>query len=141
MKKLFRILGFILIMLMLFSACGKTNDTVIIKTDRNLYTPAMSSARGIKMTPDFKSKKKYTKLEYHWITGEGEFLGDFADFGKEVKNQGQTVLWSAIGDDRVIEIKNPFDVELEVIDTESQKVLASTKLTIHPNNGFYKIKK
>jgi hypothetical protein len=141
MKKLLRILGVIFILLMLFVGCDKTNDTVTISTDRNSYTPAMSSARGIKMTPNFNSKKKYTKLEYHWVADEGEFLSDFVDLGKEVKNQGDTVLWSAIGNDKVVEIKSPFNVRLEVIDSESQKILANTRLTINPNNGFYEIKK
>ena len=47
------------------------------------------------MTPNFQSNKKYTKLEYHWITSEGEFEGEFSsDFihFKDVNNQGETVL-------------------------------------------------
>lgn len=141
MKKLFFILGFTLILLMLFVGCKKTNDTVSIITDRNAYTPAMSSARGIKMTPDLNSRKKYTKLEYHWITDEGEFISDFAHLGKEVKNQGETVLWGAIENDKVVDIKSPFNVQLEVIDSERQEILANTKLTINPNKGIYEIKK
>ncbi|GAA0180877.1 hypothetical protein SH2C18_34960 [Clostridium sediminicola] len=141
MKKLFFILGFTLILLMLFVGCKKTNNTVSIITDRNTYTPVMSSARGIKMTPDFKSKKKYTKLEYHWITDYGEFISDFAHLGKEVKNQGETVLWSAIENDKVVDIKSPFNIQLEIIDSEKQEILANTKLTINPNKGFYEIKK
>jgi len=147
MKKLFLILGFILILLV---GCNKTNDTatitndtvattndtVTITTDRNSYTPAMSSARGITMSPNFKSEKNYAKLEYHWITNYGEFIG----VGKEVKNQGEAVIWSAIENDKVVDIKDSFDIRLEVIDSESQKILANTKLTIIPNNGFYEIK-
>ena len=104
----------------------------------------MSSVRGIKMTPNFQSNKKYTKLEYHWITSEGEFGGEFSsDFIhlKDVNNQGETVLWSAVENNRVADIKNPFDITLEVRDSESQEIIANTKLTITPDKGTYRIKK
>jgi hypothetical protein len=112
-------------------------DTVTIITDRNIYTPAMSSARGITLTPDFNTENKHSNLIYHWITDEGEFI----DKGKEVKNQGESVLWSAIANDKVIDIKNPFDIRLEVIDSGNQRILASAKLTITSDKGFYKVEK
>ena len=128
-------------MIMMFVACKKINDTVTISTDKNSYTPMMSyGIGGIKMTPVFNSKKAYTKLEYHWITDEGEFNSDFSHLGKEVKNQGETVLWSAIKNDKVVDIKSPFDIRLEVIDSASKKILANTKITIKPNKDFYEIK-
>ena len=134
MKKFFLILGFIL---MLLVGCNKTIDTVTINNDISTYTPAMSSVQGITMTPNFKSEKSFPKLIFHWTTIEGEFIGE----GNEVKNQGESVIWSAIENNKVTEIKIPFDIRLEVINSESQKVLANTKLTIIPNNGFYEIKK
>ena len=125
---------------MLFVVYKKTNGTVTITTDKNSYTPMMSyGSGGIKMTPIFNSKKVYTKLEYHWITDEGEFRSDFSHLGKEVKNQGETVLWSAIENDKVVDIKSSFDIRLEVIDSASKEILANTKLTISPNKGFYEI--
>lgn len=67
MEKLFLTLisGFIII---LFVGCNKSNGTVTITTDRNSYTPAMSSTQGITIIPNFKTEKKYTKLVYHWTT-------------------------------------------------------------------------
>ena len=62
---------------------------------------SMSSARGFKLTPVSKSNKKYLKLEYHWITDSGEFINDFSQLGKEVKNQGESVLWSCIENDKI----------------------------------------
>lgn len=112
-------------------------DAVTIITDRNMYTPVMSSARGITLTPGFKTQSKYNNLIYSWTADEGEFI----DIGKEVKNQGEPVIWSAISKDKITEIKNPFDIRLEVIDGSSKKVLASTKLTITPDRGFYKVEK
>jgi hypothetical protein len=134
MKKLLLIIGFVLI---LFVGCNKNSDKVTITTDRNSYTPSMSSARGITMTPNFETKKSYENLIYHWQTNEGEFIG----IGKEVKNQGESVVWSAVENDRVAGIKKSFDITLEVIGSESKRILATTKLTINPNNGFYEVKK
>ncbi|MBU3144694.1 hypothetical protein [Clostridium sp. CF012] len=141
MKKLFFIVGLTLIMITLLVACKKTNDTVTIATDRNLYISTMSSVQGIKMTPDFKPYNKHSKLEYHWITDSGEFISDFSKLGKEVRNQGETVLWSDIENDKVADIKSPFDIRLEVIDSESKEIFAKTKLSINPYKGVYEIEK
>ena len=134
MKRLFLIMGFALILLV---GCNNTSDKVTITTYPNSYTPSMSSVQGIKMTPNFETKKSYENLIYHWETTEGEFIG----IGKEVKNQGESVIWSAIGNDKVADIKKSFDIKLEVIGSESNEVLATSKVTITPNKGFYKVKK
>jgi hypothetical protein len=133
-KRLFLIIGFVLILLV---GCNNAGDKFTITTDRNSYTPSMSSAQGIKMTPNFKTKKSFEDLIYHWETTEGEFI----DIGKEVKNQGGSVVWSAVENDKVADINKSFDIKLEVIDSESKKTVAATKLTIMTDNGFYKIKK
>jgi hypothetical protein len=133
-KRLFIIIGFILV---LFTGCSNNNYKVTITTDRNSYTPSMSSAQGIKMTPNLGTKKSYGNFIYHWQTTEGEFIGA----GKEVKNQGEPVVWSAIENDKVANIKESFDITLEVIGSESKKVLVTTKLIIEPDKGFYKVKK
>lgn len=138
MKKLFFILGLILI---LFAGCSKANDTVRIITDRDAYTPAMSSAQGIKMTPDFKSYKNYKALEYHWITEQGTFVKEPYVYINEIRNQGASVLWGAIANDKVINIDSAFKVKLEVINIDNNKILAKTELIIVPDKGFYKVKK
>ena len=133
MKKLSPIIVLLLILLV---GCNNTNDNVTITTDRNAYTPLMSSAQGITLTPDFETKKNYENIVYHWETSEGEFIGS----GNDVKNQGEAVVWSAIEGDKVADIKNDFDIKLEVIDSQSKKILATAKLTIQNSNGIYKIK-
>jgi hypothetical protein len=100
---------FSVILIILLSGCS-TNDSVTITADRNSYTPLISSAQGITLTPDFKTKTDYKNLVYHWETREGEFIG----IGKEVNNQGEAVLWSAIEKDKIAEITNDFDIKLEV---------------------------
>lgn len=134
MKRLFLIIGFIL---MLLAGCGNAGDKVTITTDRNAYTPAMSSSQGITMTPDFETKKSYENLVYHWETNAGEFIG----LGKKAENQGESVVWSAIDNDKAAEIKESITIKLEVINGENKKVLATANLTIISNNGFYEVKK
>ena len=123
--------------MMVLACCGNTSDKVTITADPNAYTPAMSSVQGITLTPDFETKKSYENLVYHWETNEGEFIG----IGKEAENQGESVIWSAIENDKVADIEESIDIKLEVIDLENKKVLATANLTITPNNGFYEVNK
>lgn len=142
MKRSFLIFGVILMLIIMLAACGTTINTVTITTDVNSYSPMMSSGSGgIKMTPVFNSENAYAKLEYHWITDEGEFISSFSHLGKEVINQGETVLWSAVENDKVIDIKSSFEIRLEVIDGVSKEILATTKQTIKPNEIFYEVEK
>jgi hypothetical protein len=108
----------------------------MIKADPISYTPAMSSVRGITLTPDFETKKHYKDIEYHWETGAGEFIG----MGQEGSNQGESVIWSAVENGKIAEIKDDFDIKLEVTEAGSKEVLAAAKVTITTDNGFYKIK-
>ncbi len=97
----------------------------------------MSSVQGITLTPDFETKTSFKNLVYHWETKEGEFIG----MGKEANNQGEAVVWSAVDNDKIAEIKNDFDIKLEVIESESKKVLATAKITITTaDTGFYSVK-
>lgn len=51
------------------------------------------------------------------------------------------MIWSAIDNDKIAEIKDSFDITLEVIDGESEKVLATAKVTVTTDDtGFYSIK-
>jgi hypothetical protein len=141
MKKVVCIIITLLVILAVLVGWKLNNSTVSITTDRNSYSPAMSSTRGINLKPNLKSKKVYKNLEYHWTTEEGSFLIGSNNDVKEVRNQGQPVLWSAIQSDTVVNIKSSFKVHLEVIDADNKKVIAKNNLVIVPNNSFYEIKK
>jgi hypothetical protein len=131
-----RLISVVILILVSMTGCG-TKDTVTITADPNTYTPLMSSVQGIKLTPDFVTKKNYEDLVYHWETDEGEFIGQ----GKEVNNQGEAVVWSAVGSDKIAEIKDDFDIKLEVTEGESKDVLATAKITITTDDtGFYSVK-
>lgn len=131
MKKL---LSVMILILLLNTGCG-AKDTVTITADPNSYTPLMSSVQGIALTPVFETEASYKNLVYHWETAEGEFIS----YGKEVNNDGEPVVWSAIDNESVAEINNDFDITLEVI--EGEKVLAAATITITVSEkGFYTIK-
>jgi hypothetical protein len=122
--------------LLLTTGCG-AKDTVAITADPDTYSPLMSSVQGITLTPDFETKKDYEELVYRWETEEGGFVGQ----GKEVTNQGETVVWSAVEGDQLTEIEDDFDIKLEVVEGESGKVLATAEITITTTDpGFYSIK-
>lgn len=127
----------VLVFILLSAAGCGAKDTVTITAEPDSYSPLMSSVRGITLTPDFETEKNYEELIYHWEAGKGGFIGQ----GKEVKNQGDAVVWGAVEGDQVAEITEDFDIKLEVIDGESEKILAAATITITtPDPGFYSIK-
>jgi hypothetical protein len=126
----------VIIVLILIAGCGAKNN-VTITAEPKSYTPLMSSVQGITLTPDFETKTNYKNLVYHWETKEGEFIG----MGKEANNQGEAVVWSAVDNDKIAEIKKDFDIKLEIIESGSKKVLATAKITITADDaGFYSVK-
>ena len=129
MKKLSLIIVFSMILL---TGC-KTTDKVKINANIQSYIPTMSSAQGIRMTPDLKTKKSYDNIIYHWETSEGEFINE----GKEAEMQSGYVVWAPRENGSLVEIENTITIKLEVINADSKKVLASTNLTIKLIDGFY----
>ncbi len=133
MKKRLVLIGLILILL---AGCGGTNDQVTITAEPDAYTPTMSSVQGITLTPEFKGESSDNEVVYSWKTSAGEFIGG----DREIQNQGEGVIWSAIENDEVAEITKDVEINLEVIDDETDNVLASSKVTITLKDEFYKIK-
>ena len=133
MKKRLVLIGLILILL---AGCGGTNDQVTITAEPDAYTPTMSSVQGITLTPEFKGESSDNEVVYSWKTIAGEFIGG----DREIQNQGEGVIWSAIENDEVAEITKDVEINLEVIDDETDNVLASSKVTITLKDEFYKIK-
>lgn len=141
MKKFLILLVIVLIALISITISAKTGGhaEVTITTDRDSYSPSMSYIQGIKMTSKFKSKNNYKNLKFYWTTPEGSFILNDNQSSSKVKNKGESVLWSATRNNRVVDIKNSFKIHLEVID--SKKVLAVSDITIRPKDGFYEIRK
>ncbi|QRN86384.1 hypothetical protein JR334_03935 [Clostridia bacterium] len=138
MRKLLIFLGLVLLFTMTFAACEKTESGVTIATDVEEYSPLASSIQGITMTPIFNSDGKYGIVEYHWVAGKGSFIL-FDRLVKDVVNEGGDVLWGAIEDDQVADINEPFEIQLEVVDSENNTILANTAITIVRDGAFYRV--
>lgn len=103
------------------------------------YSPLMSSAMGIALKANFSLEKNYKNLKYHWVTEEGSFFVE--PEANDVLNNGGPIIWQAIKDNKVVDIKHSFNVDLEAVDMDTNKVVDKTSITINTNDGFYSVKK
>lgn len=141
MKRMVSIICSILLFTVLMIGCKKTAYELSINTDRNSYSPAMSSVRGIALSPSLKPEDKSSNLIYHWSTTSGGFLntGDNKTT-KEIENQGEGVLWSAITDGGE-KAEKRITITLKVEEKGSGKVLGEKNLVIEENEGSYWVRK
>lgn len=131
-----RILFAACLIILLLAGCGQ-KDMVTITAEPDSYSPLMSSVQGITMTPNFETYKSYENIVFHWKTSVGEFIGA----GKEVINQGEPVTWSAVEDGKEVGIDEPITINLAVVDSDSEIILAYNALTIILENGYFKVGK
>ncbi|HHU17907.1 MAG TPA: hypothetical protein GXZ70_06845 [Clostridiales bacterium] len=89
------------------------------------------------MTPNFITDNSYENIVYHWKTSVGEFIG----VGKEAINQGEPVTWSAVENGEAVNTDEPIIINLAVVDSDSEIILAYNALTIILENGYYKVEK
>lgn len=118
---------------------ARNNKAGLIDAHDSAYSPLMSSSIGIALKANFSLEKDYKNLKYHWVTEEGSFFVE--PEAKDVLNNGGPIVWQAIKDHKVADIKNSFNIVLEAIDMDSNKVVAKTSITINANDGFYKVQK
>jgi len=137
MKKLnVIILSMVLIMGMLVG-CKKSTYEISIKTDRTSYDASSSSVRGITVSPELKTNDKNLEVQYFWSTTEGEFIGKT---GKEVVNTGEPLIWSAISENSK-SAPSTATVTLTAKEKKTDKILATTNLTIAGKDSKFTIKK
>lgn len=141
MKRMISIICSILVFTALMIGCKKPAYEVSINTDRNSYSPAMSSIRGITLSASLKPENKNSNLIYHWSTTSGGFLntGDNTTT-KEIENKGEGVLWSAITDGGE-KAEKSITITLKVEEKGSGKVLGEKNLVIEEKEGSYWVKK
>ncbi|GBF33625.1 hypothetical protein DCCM_2731 [Desulfocucumis palustris] len=138
MKKLIILSFFLLMSACLSSGCEAPEYEIKIKTDITKYTPLMSSAIGIGMTPQFETNQKNIKVQYHWTTTNGRFLLFGDKWDKEIVNSGEKVIWSPLGE--VSTEPDSIIVTLKVEDIKTGKMLAQKELTIEREEIFYIVK-
>lgn len=108
---------------------------VTIETDRDTYTPIMSSTVGIGLTPVSTLARPPQTVQYHWRTDFGHFATwDPPEFrvnllGTEVITNGEKIYWSYNPDEMGAE-KPSVHISLHIEDAQSGQVLTGTNLEI-----------
>ena len=113
---------------------------------KNLICPAsycplrLDQITGIPLTPEYNGRKG---IEYQWNTEQGQFItwdnSIVSGQEKEITNDGSKIYWTVDFEEK--EEINPFEISLKVIDTETGKTIAKTKIQIQKDSdGFYIVK-
>ncbi|RLF94233.1 hypothetical protein DRN50_05840, partial [Thermococci archaeon] len=75
-------------------------EKVKIQTDRDSYTPIMSSTVGIGLVPIYISERDPETVKFHWRTNYGHFVSWESQeykvimLGIDVINNGEKIYWS-----------------------------------------------
>lgn len=131
----------------LIACIPKNNEIVRIQTDRDTYTPLMSSTVGIGLTPIYTSKRNLDTVKFHWKTSYGYFVSwSSPDFkvnllGEDAVNNGEKIYWSY--DPNEISIQKPsVKISLRIEDAQSDKLLTESNIEINWEDiGTAKVKK
>ena len=105
---------------------------VEIQTDIDTYTPLMSSAVGIGLTP-YIPEENFNDLKFRWSANYGHFVSwGISDFkvsllGAETVNTGEKIYWSYSPSEMDKE-KPPIQITLSVEDARFGTVLARSEL-------------
>lgn len=110
--------------------------TMLIQTDRDHYSPIMSSARGIGLSikPDVLIDKN--KHSFRWETNYGEFFqfappsGEIQELGKNVENNGETVFWSFSSEEPK---KDEIQIKLTIKVKETNQIINRSNLDLNWN--------
>lgn len=138
-----------LILTLVLGACTKDSDfKVSISNDIDKYTFAMSSARGITLTPVIEGKIN-KEVVYHWNTDDNtqkfqSLDGEKIVFTNEITNEGDPVLFvGGLGsrDSNGNYLTTPVQITLTIKEENTDNVLATAELTITRDKGFYIVKK
>ena len=141
---MFKIKNFILVFTFLLILSGNSLSADIeIETDRNFYTPILSSTIGIGLTPKHPLENQKGALRFHWSTNFGAFFSwnnGVRGFGPEVTNNGDKIFWSY--DPREMgKIKPPVRISLRIEDEKTKNILGETCIEIEWDKDFAKVKK
>ena len=138
MKKLVALSTWLLMLVFLFWGCDVSKYEIQIKTDIKKYTPLMSSAMGIGMTPKFETNQKNIKVQYHWTTTNGRFFIFGDEWDKEIISSGEKVIWSPFGE--ISTEPSNILVILKVEDAKTGDILTEKELNIERDGIFYIVK-
>ena len=124
-----------------------SSENVKIQTDRDSYTPIMSSTVGIELVPIYTSERDSESVKFHWRTNYGYFVSwkspeyKVIPLGTEVINNGEKIYWS-YDPTEMGEKKPPVQISLTIEDAISGQPLAESTLEIEwEDQDIAKVKK
>jgi len=120
-------------------------EKVKIQTDRDSYTPIMSSTVGIGLVPIYISERDPETVKFHWHTNYGHFVSWESQeykvimLGIDVINNGEKIYWSY---SEMSEKKPSVHISLTVEDAISGEPLVESTLEIEwGDKDIAKVKK
>ncbi len=120
-------------------------EKVKIQTDRDSYTPIMSSVVGIGLVPIYISERDPETVKFHWRTNYGHFVSWESQeykvimLGIDVINNGEKIYWSY---SEMSEKKPSVHISLTVEDAVSGEPLVESTLEIEwEDQDIAKVKK
>ena len=115
---------------------GQDLKKLEIETDRDNYTPLLSSTVGIGLTPVYTDQEASDGRNFHWQTNYGHFVSwGLKDqrvqiLGSNVTNRGEKIYWSY--DPKVMgKEKPPVLIFLSVEDEVTKKVICDSSLELY----------
>lgn len=134
----------LLICALVLVSCSKDHDlTVSIDHDIDTYSFAMSSIRGITMTPIIEGRTN-KELIYHWNTNnDTQSFMYLEDIQTEIINNGEPVLFigGPEADMNGYNLTSPVRVTLTLKEKDTDKILAKDELVLTRENLLYTVKK
>ncbi|MFZ5390874.1 MAG: GIN domain-containing protein, partial [Patescibacteria group bacterium] len=105
------------------------DENLIIKFDSRIYSPIMSSIRGIALRPDYQVDYP---VEYEWYTDKGSLVEDWSKpvYINKIINQGQPVYWTFGPSDKLDNQDGPITVYLKAKDITSGQTKDTTALEL-----------
>ncbi len=117
------------------------SDNLKINYDIDTYSPMMSSAPGIGLSPNWDSKAFGKKIKYHWNTNYGQFImyqpPDYkiSVLGVDVKNDGEKIYWTFEPDSELPKFRT-IEIILNIEDVEIGKTIAKSLLVLEKKESY-----
>lgn len=115
---------------------GQDLEKLEIETDRDTYSPILSSTVGIGLTPVYTVEEASDSSNFHWQTNYGHFViwgpedQKVQILGTEVTNLGEKIYWSYDPDEMGKE-KPPVFITLSIEDEVTKKVIYDSSLELY----------